>query len=308
MITYPLSIPPGPPGPSRMRFGRMAAVAKTESPITFQQQIQDWQTRRWELEISWPPMTASQAAALQAFLDALGGQTGTFLAGDPLATTPRGSAKGSPICNGTANVSGSNQLVTAGWMPNQAGVLLPRDYLQVQATSQVVTGAQVTVADGIVTLIVSSGLSNPLSWIVVGARFNVAGTGIADGGPFSAASVTVGGIYVGVPPLQFQTGWLYTITYVDPAATPGSAVGGTLSQITPPFRLHRVMTQTPINTDGGGNATIDIFPPIRETLASGIPIVLVNTMGTFRMTENRVVDDMDSKKTITIGLKAVEAL
>lgn len=189
-----------------MRFGRMAAVAKTESPITFQQQIQDWQTRRWELEISWPPMTAAQAADLQAFIDALGGQLGTFLAGDPLATSPRGSAQGSPICNGATNISGANKLVSAAWIPNQSGVLLPRDYLQVQAA-----GA--------------------------------------------------------------------------------------------PQRLHRVMTQTPINTDGGGNATIDLFPPIRETLASGTTIVLLNTVGTFRMTQNRVVDEMDSKKQSPSGLK-----
>lgn len=210
-ITYPLSIPPGPPGPSRMRLGRMSAVAKSESPITFQQQIQDWGSRRWELEISWPPMTAAQAAPLQAFIDALGGVGGTFLAGDPLGTSPQGSAHGSPVCSGSANISGATQLVTSGWIPSQSGVLLPRDYLQVQA--------------------------------------------------------------------------------------PGA-----------PQRLHRVMTQSAINTDGGGNATIDMFPPIRETLPAGTSIILLNTMGTFRMSENRVVDDLDSKKTITIGLKAVEAI
>lgn len=296
VITYPLSIPPGPPGPSRVRLGRMAAVAKTESPITFQQQIQDWQQRRWELEMNWPPMTWAQAAPFQAFLDALGGQAGTFLAGDPLAKLPRGSAQGSPVTSGATNLSGSSQLVTSGWLPNQAGVLLPRDYVQLQASYSTLTIVTTVVTGSLVTITAQARGSMP-SWLIPGLPFYVSGTGLADGGPFVVVSATLswGGIYV-------------TIVFYDAAATTGSSGGGLFSPVQPPQRLFRVMAQSAINTDGGGNATIDIFPPLRETLTAGTPLLLQNTMGTFRMTENRVLDEMDSKKTVTISLKAIEAL
>src|ERR1700677_477738 len=278
VITYPLTVPPGPPGPNRVRLIRMAATAKTESAFTFQQQIQDWQSRRFELEMTWPPMTAAQVYPLQAFLDALQGQVGTFLQGDPLATTPRGSAKGSPITNGATNVSGSNQLVTAGWLPNQAGVLLPRDYIQVQAIPESAGIGDISVAAGVVVLTIfySSFQVNPISnWMSVNVPFYVSGTGLADGGPFLASSVVF-------TSEGFQRS-IATITYTDPAAINGTGVAGTISTQGGPIRLHRVMTQTPINTDGGGNATIDIFPPIRETLPSGTTIYLQNTKGTFRM-------------------------
>jgi hypothetical protein len=273
----------------------MAAVAKTESPFTFQQQIQDWLQRRWELEMSWPPMTAAQAAPVQAFIDALGGVSGTFLAGDPLGTSPRGTGNGNPISSGANNISGSEQLVTAGWTPNQAGILLPRDYLEVfQGGSEIVS---VQALSGVVSL-VALGF---LPWLEVGNSFDVAGTGIADGGPF--VSLTYYNVF------QTGVGYLTSISYSDPEATNGTAYSGLISQPNAPTpRLYRVMTQTPINSDGGGNATIDIFPPIRETIPSGVSINLYDTVGTFRMSENRVVDEMDSKKTITIGIKAVEAI
>jgi hypothetical protein len=115
-----------------------------------------------------------------------------------------------------------------------------------------------------------------------------------------AQSVTWDGSYGGFT--------LVTIVFYDAAATAGSSNGGSFTPVQPPQRLFRVMAQSAINTDGGGNATIDIFPPLRENLTAGIPLVLQSTMGTFRMTENRVVDEMDSKKTVTISLKAIEAL
>ena len=64
-----------------------------------------------------------------AALTSLNGKQGTFLLGDPLGATPRGSASGSPVVDG-ANQSGLT-LDTRGWTANATGVLLPGDYIQI---------------------------------------------------------------------------------------------------------------------------------------------------------------------------------
>jgi hypothetical protein len=50
------------------------------------------------------------------------------------------------------------------------------------------------------------------------------------------------------------------------------------------FRLYRVVS--PVNSDGAGNTTISIWPPLRESPTVGAPLILSNAKGLFRLKSN----------------------
>lgn len=87
------------------------AAAITESPFTYQQQVQVWPGERWVYEIEFYPQRGAAARGLDAIMNRLGGPGGTFIFEDP--TTGRATIPGSPAVNG-ANQLG-NSLVTNGW-------------------------------------------------------------------------------------------------------------------------------------------------------------------------------------------------
>ena len=80
------------------------------------------------------------------------------------------------------------------------------------------------------------------------------------------------------------------------------------SNFIPQQRLYQYINPNPLNTDGGGNAIIDIFPALREVPPTGTPITLTNPAGTFRLAENRRESPAKSNKTFTFQLKAREAI
>lgn len=51
------------------------------------------------------------------------------------------------------------------------------------------------------------------------------------------------------------------------------------------YRLHAVLDN--VNSDGGGNATLNIWPATREALTAGSAVILKNPMGLFRRAQNR---------------------
>lgn len=71
-------------------------------------------------------------------------------------------------------------------------------------------------------------------------------------------------------------------------------------------RLHKVLS--PVNADAYGAATLDIWPPLREDLADGDPLVLVDPKGTFRLAENVRAWDIDLATIYGVELDAVEAI
>jgi len=73
-------------------------------------------------------------------------------------------------------------------------------------------------------------------------------------------------------------------------------------------RLYQYAGQGPLNTDGGGNATIDIFPSLREAPIPGMNVVLLNPQGTFRLAENRRSAPTKKTKTYTFAMKCREAI
>jgi hypothetical protein len=126
-ITYPLAMPTN----KRIRSIELRAtnaVAYSRSPFTFAGQAFAYAGQMWQADVTLPPMKRADAEQWVAWLIALRGQLGTFLLGDPLGCTARGTPTGTPLVNGadqtggTLNIDGASNSIT-GWL--KAG-----DYIQ----------------------------------------------------------------------------------------------------------------------------------------------------------------------------------
>lgn len=89
-ITYPLNTPTNL-GIANITLSAENAVAISQSPFTFQQQVVAHPGQRWAASVSLPPMKRQDAEYWIAFLLSLKGQIGTFLLGDPNCVAPQGS-------------------------------------------------------------------------------------------------------------------------------------------------------------------------------------------------------------------------
>lgn len=126
-ITYPLSLPNITSYESARMTGK-SIVGVSRSAFTGQQQVQKHQGQWWEFEGKLIPMSRANAEAWIAFFMSLNGMQGTFLLGDPLATSPRGVGTGTPLVNGASQTG--NSLITDGWTASQTGILKAGDYFQ----------------------------------------------------------------------------------------------------------------------------------------------------------------------------------
>lgn len=118
-ITYPLNTPTNI-GIVNITLMAENAVAISQSPFTFQQQVVAHPGQRWAASISLPPMKRQDAEAWVAFLLSLYGQVGTFLLSDPNCPAPRGTATSATL-TGTAGSSSPTITMT--------GTLLAGDYI-----------------------------------------------------------------------------------------------------------------------------------------------------------------------------------
>ncbi len=133
-ITYPITLPG--PNPARIRWLPVNVVGVSESEFTLEQEVFEWPGKALTCEVTMPRMVKAQAAEFAAALLSLNGRAGTFLLGDPLRVTPRGSAAGTPVVDGSHD-AGSKTLAVRGWTPSQTGVLQRLDCVQVgSGTSQ----------------------------------------------------------------------------------------------------------------------------------------------------------------------------
>jgi hypothetical protein len=72
-------------------------------------------------------------------------------------------------------------------------------------------------------------------------------------------------------------------------------------------RLYRVLQN--VNSNGSGNCTVDVFPPVREALANNTTIVTTNTVGLFRLTSaEQVPYEVTADGVYAIDFVAKEAL
>lgn len=119
-ITYPLSLPTSI-GIESIELRAVNAVATSQSPFTYKQQIVAHQGQRWEASVSVPAVRRDLAAPWKAFLTSLKGQQGTFLLGDPDYATPQGT-----VSSCTLSGSAGDESVTVV----MTGSLLAGDYIQ----------------------------------------------------------------------------------------------------------------------------------------------------------------------------------
>jgi hypothetical protein len=120
-LLFPLSLPTSI-GIESIELRAMNAVATSESPFTYKQQIHAHQGQRWEASVNVASgIRRDLAAPWKAFLTSLKGQQGTFLLGDPDYATPRGTVS---AC--TLSGSAGDESVTV----TMTGSLLAGDYIQ----------------------------------------------------------------------------------------------------------------------------------------------------------------------------------
>lgn len=120
-ISYPLALPTSI-GIAEITLSANNAVAISQSPFTFQQQIIQHPGQRWTASVSIPPVRRDLAEPWVAFLLAMNGPVGTFLLGDPNAKAPQGTATSATI---TGAARSSSPTIT------MAGTLLAGDYIQI---------------------------------------------------------------------------------------------------------------------------------------------------------------------------------
>jgi hypothetical protein len=119
-ISYPLDTPTTI-GFESIELRAVNATITSQSPFSYKQQVISHTGQRWEASVSIPSVLRDLAEPWVAFLTALKGQTGTFLLGDPLGATPRGTVSS---CTLTGTAGDESVAVT------MTGSLLAGDYIQ----------------------------------------------------------------------------------------------------------------------------------------------------------------------------------
>ena len=119
-ITYPLATPTSI-GIESIELRAVNAVAVSQSPFTYKQQVISHGGQKWEASVSIPSVHRDKAAQWKALLVGLKGQVGTFLLGDPDYITPQGT-----VSSCTLSGSAGDETVTVV----MTGTLKAGDYIQ----------------------------------------------------------------------------------------------------------------------------------------------------------------------------------
>ncbi len=129
MPTYPLDIPDHG-NIERMDWATFDAIGVSQSPFTRDTEIFEHDAEVFSATVYLHPMTRIQWAEWISMFLKLKGRAGTFLLGDPIGLTARGSASTSP---GTPLVQGAGQtgrVISIDGCPNSATDYLMRgDYI-----------------------------------------------------------------------------------------------------------------------------------------------------------------------------------
>ena len=124
-ISYPLNTPTTI-GIESIELRAVNAVATSQSPFTYKQQVVSHTGQKWEASVTIPSVRRDKAAEWKAMLVALKGQAGTFLLGDPDYASPRGTVSS---CSVTGSAGDETVDVT------MTGSLLAGDYIQLGSGS-----------------------------------------------------------------------------------------------------------------------------------------------------------------------------
>lgn len=70
------------------------------------------------------------------------------------------------------------------------------------------------------------------------------------------------------------------------------------------YRLHRNLNV--VTADGSGNATLNLWPSLREQASDGTPIILHNTQGIFRLADNKRAWSADITRLSNVSFRVQE--
>jgi len=124
-LSYPLNTPTTI-GIESIELRAVNAVAVSQSPFTYKQQVISHGGQKWEASVSIPSVRRDKAAEWKAMLVGLKGQTGTFLLGDPDYATPQGT-----VSSCTLSGNAGDETVTVV----MTGTLKAGDYIQLGSGS-----------------------------------------------------------------------------------------------------------------------------------------------------------------------------
>jgi len=124
-LNYPLDTPTTI-GIESIELRAVNAVAVSQSPFTYKQQVISHGGQKWEASVSIPSVRRDKAAEWKAMLVGLKGQVGTFLLGDPDYATPQGT-----VSSCTLSGSAGDETVTVV----MTGTLKAGDYIQLGSGS-----------------------------------------------------------------------------------------------------------------------------------------------------------------------------
>lgn len=118
----------------------MAATVTSFSPTlvsvtnSLRRQVRSRGVQVWQLDLMYGAMTRANFAPLWSFLVSRAGQASSFTVSLPGLGTPRGTAAGSPVVNGSGQ-SGT-ALITDGWTIN-SGVLKKGDFIEIEGDKKI---------------------------------------------------------------------------------------------------------------------------------------------------------------------------
>jgi len=136
--------------PSEMVWRPVPNTAKFVSPFSGKVKTQEFPGSKWMATLIYEDWRRHEMQAYEAFLVSLRGSAGRFYLWNHARETPLGIATGTPLVNGAGQEGAS--LMTDGWTPNQAGILLGGDYIGVNDELKMVVDDADTDATGQATL------------------------------------------------------------------------------------------------------------------------------------------------------------
>ena len=135
-ISYPLAMPTVTNIRS-IDLTATNAVSYSRSPFTFAGQAQEFSGKMWQATVTLPAMKRAAAEEWIEFLLSLRGQVGTFNLGDPVAVTPRGSARDNHSIKVNGALTNGSSIALYDCPASQTEYLKSGDYLQIgTGTSQ----------------------------------------------------------------------------------------------------------------------------------------------------------------------------
>ena len=124
-LSYPLNTPTTI-GIESIELRAVNAVAVSQSPFTYKQQVISHGGQKWEASVTIPSVHRDKAAEWKALLVGLRGQVGTFLLGDPDYATPQGTVSSCTL----TGVAGDETVSVV-----MTGTLKAGDYIQLGSGS-----------------------------------------------------------------------------------------------------------------------------------------------------------------------------